>query len=125
MTEFVTLALGMIAGVAIGLVLVIFYVRMKIRQMGDRFDDLIREAIREVEGEMVAITVERHSDVFYCYRRDDQQFVAQGATIAEIRDACRRALPGKLVYVDGGDPGAVSELQAAMAQPSEETQRPS
>jgi hypothetical protein len=109
-----SILLGLVTGIMLGLVILFFYIRYKITQISGNFDNLIREAIREVEAEMVGVNVEKHNGVFFAYRETDNQFVAQANTVEELRAAFKVAFPNKITYLAGGDAAVVNEVKAAL-----------
>lgn len=54
---------------------------------GDKIAELKAE-----EGEIL-LTVEKHNDVIYCYRKDNNEFVGQASTLEEIGDLFKKKYP--------------------------------
>lgn len=104
MTEFL---IGAVVGVIIAFGFVYFYI-----------NNLVNEVMSEIEklsdinqSQMLAVTVERHNGVIFCYSKEDNQFLCQGSTADELRKAFGSRFPDKTVYLDGGDPALVEELR--------------
>jgi hypothetical protein len=54
--------------------------------------------------------------VIFCYSKEDNQFICQGATLTEIREAFKSRFPDRTAYLDGGDPEVVAELRAELTK---------
>lgn len=105
---------GISIGIIVGIVIFVLYIRWRVIQFSGNLDNLIREAIKEVEKEMIGINVEKHNGVFYCYRENDNQFVCQANTVDELRAAFKAKFPDKITYLAGGDEAAVNEVKEAL-----------
>jgi hypothetical protein len=46
------------------------------------------------------VNIEKHNDQFYLYRDSDDQFIAQGATKADVIDVLKKRYPAQTVVVD-------------------------
>lgn len=53
----------------------------------------IKEEQENNTKEEVLLTLEKHGDVLYCYRKDNNQFVGQAKTIEEIADIFTKRFP--------------------------------
>lgn len=114
MSDIFNIIAGVLLGLLVGIVMLFMYVRFRISQISGNLDNLIKEAIKEVEKEMVGINIEKHNGIFYAYREDDNQFVAQGTTVEELRTAFKTVYPNKVTYLAGGDEEAVKEMKEAL-----------
>ena len=101
------IVLGILIGMAVTAVLVYLYIRGLVRQVMQELDAHIEKAA----STLMPVTVERHNGVIFCYSKEDNQFICQGATVAEIREAFAQRFPEKTAYLDGGDPELVDELK--------------
>ena len=75
---------------------------------------MIAEVIKEAEANLVGLDIELDNGTYFCYNNEDKQFVCQGATVAEIREAFQARFPGKTAYLAGGDPRVVAELKTEL-----------
>jgi hypothetical protein len=118
MTEYdiTTIVANALIGIGIGIGLVVFYVWRTIRQFEDQMQGLVREAIQEVEANMVGLIVEQENNVIYAYTESDRQFVCQGATVAEIREGFKSRYPEKTAYLAGGDADLVERFKQELTQ---------
>lgn len=46
--------------------------------------------IKAEDGEIL-LKIEKHNDVIYCYRKDNNEFVGQGATLEEVAEQFKRS----------------------------------
>jgi hypothetical protein len=44
---------------------------------------------------LIQITVEKHNNTLFIYKKDDGQFMVQGTTFKELNDALENRFPGK------------------------------
>jgi hypothetical protein len=112
--DITSLVANTIIGIGIGIGLVVFYVWRVIRRFEDQMQGLVREAIQEVEANMVGLIVEQDGDVIYAYTEADRQFVCQGATVAEIREGFKSRYPEKTAYLAGGDADLVERFKTEL-----------
>lgn len=101
-------------GTLIGFVIVGFYVWILYRRLKGRVDEMIKEIINEAEANLVGLDIEVDNGTYFCYNKEDKQFVCQGKTIAEIRQAFQERFPGKTAYLAGGDPRVVAEFKTEL-----------
>ena len=107
MMEIGTVIVGMLIGMALAVLLIYLYIRGLVRQVMDELDGHIERAANT----LMPVTVERHNGVIFCYAKDDNQFICQGATLEEVRAAFKSRFPEKTAYLDGGDEELVKELR--------------
>lgn len=99
---------GMLIGMALAALLIYLYVRGLVNQVLAELDEHVERAA----STLMPVTVERENGVLFCYAKEDNQFICQGATLEEIREAFKARFPDKTAYLDGGDPELVEELRA-------------
>ena len=109
MTEII---LGIFLGIAITGIIVYLYIRGLIRTVIREIDDHIERAA----DTLMPVIIERENGVLFCYDKKDKQFICQGATVAEIREAFARRFPDKTAYLDGGDEELVKELRGELKE---------
>lgn len=100
-------------GLAIGLLTL--YAWWIIRRFHNDLRTLVRDTLKEVESQLMAVTVEEDAGQLYCYREEDKQFICQGATLTEVRKKFNDLYPEKIAYLAGGDPELVSRLKDELA----------
>ena len=101
-------------GALIGFGIVGIYVWILYQRIKRHVDQLINEVIEEAEANLVGLDIELDNGVYFCYNNEDKQFVCQGSTVAEIRQAFQARFPGKTAYLAGGDPRVVAELKTEL-----------
>lgn len=100
-------------GTALGLALVGLYVWVLWRRLKNRIDSLIDEVIKEAEASMVGLHIEVDKGTYFCYN-SDKQFVCQGTTVEEIKQAFQARYPDKTAYLAGGDPEVVEHFKTEL-----------
>jgi hypothetical protein len=45
------------------------------------------------EGDDILLKVEEHSGQYYCFRKDNDEFIGQGATLQEVADIFKKKYP--------------------------------
>ena len=110
MMEIVAIVIGILIGAALAILLIYLYVRGLVREVVAE----LNEHIERVATTLVPVKVERHNGQIFCYNTEDNQFICQGSTLAEVRAAFKARFPDKTAYLDGGDPDLVEELQTEL-----------
>ena len=75
---------------------------------------LIAEVVDEAAADMVGLEIEVDRGRYFCYNSEDKQFVCQGVTVAEIKQAFEARFPGKTAYLAGGDPAVVEQFRTEL-----------
>lgn len=86
-------------GIALGIGLVMLYIAYRLKVVMNALDSYIDEALDQVKDSFITILVEKDNDTYYCYRKEDHQFVCQGKTVTEIKDAFKLKYPDKVAIV--------------------------
>lgn len=110
MIEIGTIIIGILIGAALAVLLIYLYVRGLVREVVAELDAHIERAA----STLMPVTVERENGILFCYAKEDNQFICQGATLTEVREAFKARFPDKTAYLDGGDPDLVEELRAEL-----------
>ena len=103
---------GMLIGAALAVLLIYLYVRGLIREVMTELDEHIERAA----STLMPVIVERMNGVIFCYSKEDNQFICQGSTLTEIREAFKRRFPDRTAYLDGGDEELVKELREELGK---------
>ena len=101
-------------GTLIGFGIVGFYVWILYQRIKGRVDHMVDQIIQEAESNLVGLDIELDKDTYFCYNSKDKQFICQGKTVAEIRQAFGARFPGKTAYLAGGDPRVVAEFKTEL-----------
>jgi len=101
-------------GTLIGFGIIGFYVWYLYQRIKGRVDDMVKQIIQEAEDNMVGLDIEVDKDTYFCYNNEDKQFICQGKTVAEIRQAFQARFPGKTAYLAGGDPAVVEHFKTEL-----------
>ena len=103
---------GILLGIVIAGILIYLYIRGLILSVMRELDEHIERAANT----LMPVIIERENGVLFCYDKQDKQFICQGASVAEIREAFGRRFPDKTAYLDGGDEELVTELRKELKE---------
>ena len=104
-----------ILGILLGFGVTILFIYLHICSLVTKILADIHSHVARVAETLMPIFVERVNDQIYCYD-ENKQFICQGATVADIREAFAKRFPDKTAYLDGGDEELVKELQAEIGK---------
>jgi len=113
---------AVIIGMVLGVVLIGAAAWYEVHRFERQLTRMIKTAMKET---MFGLEVEQNQGVFFCYSAENKQFVCQGADLEQIRSAFRQRYPDRIAYITGGDPSAVEQLQAQIAQQESHETSPS
>ena len=116
---------GTLLGLGIGFVALTVYVWVLYQHIKSRVDRMIQEVIEEAEADLIGLDIEVDKGVYFCYNHTDKQFVCQGTTVAEIKQAFQARHPGKTAYLAGGDPAVVATFKTELLKLSINENSPS
>jgi hypothetical protein len=106
--------ISVLIGIGIGVGMIVLYAWYLYRDLKSRIDQMINEVLEEAESNMVGLDIEVDKGVYFCYNSKDKQFVCQGSTVAEIKQAFQARHPGKTAYLAGGDPEVVATFKTEL-----------
>ena len=107
---------AVLIGIGIGISVIAVYLWLLYYQIKNRIDLLVREVIKEAETNLIGLEIEVDKGIYFCYNNTDKQFVCQGSTINEIRQAFQERFPGKTAYLAGGDPAVVEKFRTELTE---------
>ena len=107
---------AVLIGIGLGCGMVILYAWYLYQDLKGRVNRMIDEVLAEAESNLVGLNIEVDKGVYFCYNSEDKQFVCQGTTAAEIRQAFQDRFPGKTAYLAGGDPTVVAQFRTELTQ---------
>jgi hypothetical protein len=108
--------LNILLGIPIGVGVIVLYAWYVYQRIKTRVDQMIEEAIAEATTNRVGLDIEVDQGRYFCYNNKDKQFICQGNTIAEIRQAFQDRFPGKTAYLAGGDPAVVEQFRTELTE---------
>jgi len=114
--ELMDIVAGIVMGIGIGLVVLGVYVLILYQRIKNRIDHMIREVVDEAAETLVGLEIELDKGVYFCYNSEDKQFVCQGTTVSEIRQAFQDRFPGKTAYLAGGEPAVVAQFRTELIE---------
>ena len=108
--------IALTVGVAVGIALSLLYLAYRIKLVMNALDSHIEQALDQVKESFVTILVEKDQDTYYCYRREDRQFICQGRTVDEVRTAFKSKYPDRVAVVSKEtDAAIVAEFKELIA----------
>ena len=105
---------GIVMGIGIAFILVGLYILILFQRIRGRVDRMVEQIIQQAEADLVGLDIELDNGTYFCYDHTDKQFVCQGATVAEIRQAFGERFPTKTAYLAGGDPAVVNTFKTEL-----------
>ena len=112
--DITTLVANILIGLGLGIGLVVFWVWRTVRRFEDDMRGLVREAIQEVEAQMIGVHVEEDRGQLFFYRDTDRQFLCQGMNLVEVRSRFNELYPEKIAFLAGGDPALIERLKTEL-----------
>ena len=112
--EFMNIVVAIAIGALLGFGIVGIYIWYLYQKIKSRIDRMIAEVVDEAAANLVGLDIEVDNGVYFCYNNEDKQFICQGKTVAEIRQAFQERFPGKTAYLAGGNPAVVEELKTKL-----------
>ncbi len=104
-------ALGVVVGMMVAYIIVKVVVWSTLRQLerdNIEIDELMEKVTKKIENNIIAARMEEHQGQFYLYRTDNNEFIAQGATAAEVDAHTDTRFGKKSVIVTDADPQVLS-----------------
>ena len=123
MIDITNIVVGALLGMGLTLAAIAWYVWTVISRYEQKLNSHIKEALKEVQANLVGLIIEEDGGQLYAYRETDRQFLCQGATIAEIRKKFSNQYPDKTAYLSGGDPALIERLKTELAAIKEKEER--
>ena len=105
---------GILMGIGIGFVVLGLYIWILFQRIRGRVDDMVKQIIQEAEADLIGLDIELDNGVYFCYNHTNKQFVCQGGTVAEIKQAFQNRFPEKTAYLAGGDPAVVEHFKTEL-----------
>jgi hypothetical protein len=105
---------GILMGIGIAFVMVGLYIWVLFQRIRGRVDDMVKQIIQQAEADLIGLDIELDNGTYFCYNHTDKQFVCQGGTVVEIRQAFQNRFPDKTAYLAGGDPAVVAEFRTEL-----------
>ena len=115
---------GILMGIGIAFTMLGLYIWILYQRIRGCIDRMIAEVVDEAAADLVGLEIEVDRGRYFCYNSEDKQFVCQGVTVAEIKQAFEVRFPGKTAYLAGGDPAVVEQFKTELAQLSLHESKP-
>jgi len=112
MIEFI---LGFCLGflVAYGIVKIVVWSTLRqLERDNIEVDELIDKMKQKIENNIIAARMEEHQGLFYVYRADNNEFIAQGATADEIDERAHERFGKKSIIVTDAEEQVLSRYLA-------------
>lgn len=108
------IVVSVLIGIGIGFAMIVVYAWYLYRDLKARVDQMIAEVVAESEANLVGLDIEIDKGTYFCYNSKDKQFICQGTTVEEIKQAFQSRYPGKTAYLSGGDPEVVAHFKTEL-----------
>lgn len=105
---------GILMGIGIAFAMSGLYIWILYQRIRGRIDRMIAEVVDEATADIVGLEIEVDRGRYFCYNSEDKQFVCQGSTVEEIKQAFSERFPGKTAYLAGGDPVVVEQFRTEL-----------
>jgi hypothetical protein len=112
--ELVDILIAISIGVLIGFGMLGLYIWVLYQRIKSRVDEMVTQIINEAEAELVGLDIEVDQGRYFCYNSKDKQFVCQGSTVGEIKQAFQSRFPNKTAYLAGGDPEVIATIKTEL-----------
>jgi 2-hydroxy-3-keto-5-methylthiopentenyl-1-phosphate phosphatase len=112
--ELMDIVVILLVGIGIGFGMLALYIWILFQRIRGRVDEMVNQIIQEAESNLVGIDIEVDQGRYFCYNSEDKQFVCQGSTVEEIRQAFQSRFPGKTAYLAGGDSAVVEQFRTEL-----------
>ena len=105
---------GIIMGIGIAFIVLGLYILILYQRIKGRVDSMVKQIVQQAEADLVGLDIELDKGVYFCYNNKDKQFVCQGSTVKEIRQAFQQRFPDKTAYLAGGNPAVVEQFKTEL-----------
>jgi len=115
------LVLGILIGVPAGVALMYLVLKIAINVAINKIkEDLgsLDEMLEQHQENVIDCRVESHQGMFFVYNNDTNEFMAQGSTLAELRERIRARWSNRRVSVVAGDETVLEQLKAQLNESS-------
>jgi hypothetical protein len=104
--------LNVLFGMALGVSMVVLYAWYQFQLLKSQIEEIIDQAVEEKSS--IELDIEVDKGVYFCYNSESKQFVCQGTTAVEIRQALQNRFPNRTAYLVGGDPIIKAKFKAEL-----------
>jgi hypothetical protein len=101
--------IGFSCGTVFGILFTLFYVYHQAAAMIENIGNNLETKLRE---RIIDVMVEQEQDMFYCYTKEDHEFVCQGTGVEEIQLNFNLKYPNKIINIVDGNEQAIKNLTA-------------
>jgi hypothetical protein len=100
--ELIEMLAVVVGGALLGFGVVAMYVWFLYCKLKSQIDQMVNEVLKEAETSMIGLDIEIDQGTYFCYNSEDKQFICQGTTVEEIKQAFQSRYPDKTAYLAGG-----------------------
>lgn len=110
--------LGMLLGIWLFYLVMKMAVHITVARASKELQDLEKAIEQYHEEDMIPCRVESHQGMFFVYNDQTNEFMAQGNTLAELRDRIKVRWSNIRVSVVAGDEAVIQQLKAQLNESS-------
>lgn len=114
--------MDMIVGIVVGLIIAFLAMALMAYRaeaaLRREIVDLVETVKSQTEKHIILARVEQHRGVFYIYDTANDHFLAQGDTVAELKQALERRFHDKHVVVTQGESSVLEQIKSFVKEQS-------
>jgi len=118
--ETIDIVLWVAVGIFVGAFLFYLAVKLAVNILTRRIEqelETLEEVLKE-HVDLIPCRVEQHQGVFFVYNNDTNEFMAQGSTLAELRERIKARWKDQRVSVVAGDEAVLEQLKEQLNESS-------
>lgn len=71
------------------------FIRLYLQAKNDILREELNEVSKKIKETIITVSIEKHGDIFYVFEKETNNFIAQGQTMAEIKEVMQKRFPKK------------------------------
>lgn len=104
--------ISFLMGMSVGVTVVLMYAWYQFQILKSQLAEILDQAVQENHD--IELEIEVDQGQYFCYNSENKQFVCQGKTALEIRNAFQRRFPDRRAFLVDGDPKIVAQFKAEL-----------
>lgn len=71
------------------------FIRLYLQAKNDILREELNAVSKKIKETIITVSIEKHGDIFYVFEKETNNFIAQGQTMAEIKEVMQKRFPKK------------------------------
>ena len=71
------------------------FIRLYLQAKNDILREELEVVSKKIKETIITVSIEKHGDIFYLFEKETNNFIAQGQTMAEIKEVMQKRFPKK------------------------------